>query len=285
MLRHNVPLAWEKRAFPGTESASVTDTIYIKLVKMGITNAPYVRLKIMTSFGPEVLAAKLLDTQGPGIPVLNVNGTTNYDYTLTMSDPSGTASKDPDRIMIVVSKTATFSRPFFISATATPTISGTKVSWDTENEDGVELYEVQGLRGNKANGVTIARMFRGQHSYEGDVAGYDRLRIKAVHQDGRVEFSEDIVIAKKSLSTQPTFSVYPNPATSGRVYLQFGDIDPGMCDVVIQSLVNGRMFVRTIFTTKGAIELPLHDLPKGLYSVKITTHNGKVQFLPQKILL
>jgi hypothetical protein len=89
-VRHNFSCKEEYRAFPGSELPSVNDTIYLRILLKNNTSAPYIRLKIKADFNNTfVKAAKLIDVQGPGTAI-NLNGVTDYDYTINVLHPINT---------------------------------------------------------------------------------------------------------------------------------------------------------------------------------------------------
>jgi hypothetical protein len=178
--------------------------------------------------------------------------------------------------MIVVSKTATFSRPAFAftSVTPVPVPFGIKVKWNVEGDEDISMYEIEAFQNGRY--THLATMLKSSlNTFADKTATYTRLRIKALHKDRRTApaYSKDIVLTRTLEERAVGLKLYPNPAPfAGKTVLQL-DEAIGNAEVRIINMQTNQQKRIVIAGFKGDTALPLQGLPLGMYSVEVTPRN------------
>lgn len=163
-----------------------------------------------------------------------------------------------------------------ISFTGTKINQGTALSWQTASEINNEGFAVE--RSQDGDHWTKIGFVRGNGNMT-DVTDYDFFdttptigtnyyRLKQIDFNGRVEYSNVVVITFDELKNQ--FTAYPNPVKEV-LYL---DINPDLDQVEIQLFnTNGQM----LWSHSGAVQqIPFDTYTPGLYFLKMIGPNNQI---------
>ena len=182
---------------------------------------------------------------------MQLNDTNRVDFTVT-SDP---ASRAPGRFYVVFKSL----RPVPVGQLdinaqrlADKSVS---IQWSSSREESLATYQVEKSRGGNDWVLTASkRPIRN----DGTAASYSVVdteageglilyRIKAVSQDGRIEYSRVARVLPIQAGAQ--FSVYPNPVRDKKIYLHFTNLPVGQKSfrllnsagqVIWQGVINGQ---------------------------------------------
>ncbi len=159
-----------------------------------------------------------------------------------------------------------------------------QVDWTTNAEGDAYIYSVQ----RSANRITwdVVTTVMGLHNTTSEnvytavdqtpLAGTSYYRIKRSNANGVNAFSESVEV-KLDLSEATAVSVYPNPVTDKMTIKNAMEYD---ADVVVTITTTQGDLVHALTIPKGAIlqeEVPMTDLPSGIYMVRIQLGNGEVK--------
>jgi hypothetical protein len=153
------------------------------------------------------------------------------------------------------------------------------LNWSTQSEGSNEHFEIE--RSNNGTSFTkigevAALQTNGnqQYSYIDNVPlnGYNYYRIKQVDKDGSYQYSS---VQRVSLSDViKHWSLYPNPARSSTSLYALNNYNKAAISI---SDLNGRTIYRKVMNNVIAnqqISIPLSQLSKGIYVIKIATEQG-----------
>jgi 1,4-alpha-glucan branching enzyme len=153
------------------------------------------------------------------------------------------------------------------------------LSWSTQNEINNDHFEIErsgnGTSFTKIDEVTAATG-TGQHRYSLTdnipLSGYNYYRIKQVDKEGNYQYSS---IQRISLSDIiKHWSLYPNPAKNATALYALNNYSKAAISV---SDLRGKIIYRTVIdniTANQQILIPLQQLSKGVYVIKIITEQG-----------
>ena len=159
-----------------------------------------------------------------------------------------------------------------------------ELEWTLDYEGDVEYYEIEHsvdgiifeyLGQINAKGFTEFEQkyhFRDVRPYIGD----NYYRLVQYDYDGNAAYSLPIRINVTDLD-QAGLKVYPNPVTTGRMYVQFNSDYEGEAPVYIFDVAGRLHDYREIGFVEGmnTIGLDMTDLPKGTYFLRFT-HDGEL---------
>ncbi len=154
------------------------------------------------------------------------------------------------------------------------------LQWTSENEQNFSHYEIERSSNSREwNKLGTANWKGGsgknEYSYEDDLSRFTShvsrqfYRLKMVDKDGSFTYSKIVIIR---LNNQPSFSIYPNPASTS-VQLQF---DKSMNEKMQVKLLdmNGKVVVSGMWSVvSGVTRISTRKLPAGSYVVKVRVAN------------
>jgi hypothetical protein len=175
-----------------------------------------------------------------------------------------------------------------ISFTGTYNNQLAELKWLTENESGIEKYEVErsimGTDFAKVNSITAKNNGAGINSYAvndnpGNLSSpVFFYRLKIIRKNGGYEYSAVIRLASRGSKSNPI--VYPNPSEAGDITLSFNSDENAAGTVQILD-INGKMITKlSIKVQKGTNAIPLTGtglLPSGSYTATFNTGQQKGQ--------
>jgi hypothetical protein len=153
------------------------------------------------------------------------------------------------------------------------------LSWSTQSEANNDHFEIE----RSSNGISFIKIGEvhalpangnQQYSFTDNIPlnGYNYYRIKQVDKDGGYEYSS---IQRVSLSDViKHWSLYPNPARSSTALYALNNYNKAAISI---SDLNGRVIYRKVINNVAAnqqISIPLSQLSKGIYVIKIATELG-----------
>lgn len=149
------------------------------------------------------------------------------------------------------------------------------LAWQLIYDQDLLYFEVE-KEDEQGNFIRIAKQaYTGNGSYSyidrDGMKAASRYRIKLVHPDGRIVWSETIEIGTTSF-TAKQFVVYPNP-TAGQVQVKAlfpveEQITWQLSDILGRVLLRGEM-------NQQALQIDLASLPVGSYHLLMISHEGK----------
>ncbi len=228
------------------KSIITSDTTFFKMWNM--RQKTYIIELQLTGLDHPGLIAVLEDMYLNTKTSLELDGTTSTAFTIT----SIAASAAPDRFRIIFSSTSSTAYVLpvtFRNFSALQKSSNIVVEWTVENNKEVANYEVQ--RSYDGQHFTTAAAFASTVSNTAIYkwtdnaldAGNKYYRIKSVDINNKAAYSNIIKVSAETLAE--SILVYPNPVIN------------------------------------GVINLKLHSLPQGIYSVRLFNNAGQVVYFTQ----
>jgi hypothetical protein len=156
------------------------------------------------------------------------------------------------------------------------------ISWDLTYDQELVKFEVEREIGEDEY-VSIGEVaYGGDGSYHFlDTEAYEevnRYRIKMVHPDGRIVWSETVEAGKAALANN-RFEVFPNP-TSGQLQLRSMQALNASYQWQLTDMVGKRMLSGVM--AKEEINIDLSGLPSGIYQLMGVSENG-ARFVKQVV--
>ncbi len=263
-----------------------TDTIFFNMKK--VKQQPY-RLEFIAKDFDASLMGFLEDNYLHSTAIVNMAGTTSYDFSVT-SDAAAAAA---NRFRIVFKNSAPLPVTF-TNITATEKANGIAVEWKVENEINIASYDVErsvdGRNFTKMNStVATGQSTSGAAAYNWldtkTIAGDNFYRIRSISRDGKTEYSR---IVKVTLEKgKAGFTVYPNPVADGMIGLQLKNIPTGVYNVRILNS-NGQLISKEIIKHTGGngtqTITSAKQLVSGTYQLEITGEDKNVNVLRLLVL-
>jgi hypothetical protein len=165
-------------------------------------------------------------------------------------------------------------------------LTAVEIRWSTQPEGAQFLYTVQHSV-NNTQWENIATLMGKQDAsapnhYEvtdqTPVSGKNFYRVKRTSQSGVVIYSQVLEI-DMDITPETSITIYPNPASSQLFVKNMMEYE---ADVQIQITTTKGEVIHTNKIEKGVLqqlEIPLEDVPQGLYLVKIRFGNGDTKTL------
>ncbi|MEO6127725.1 MAG: hypothetical protein ABIP30_05240, partial [Ferruginibacter sp.] len=223
---------------------------------------------------------RFLDTK----TVLNLNSTTDVDFTIT----SVAASAAADRFKIVFG----IAKPLPVTITTVKATRNTDktitVNWKVENEINIVNYSIE----RSADGVTFTNIGTTlPANSNGNTGTYDYgdanplstanyYRIKALSKDGQVQYSN--VVKVNPLTIPGTITVYPNPVLNKEVNMLFVNEPAGtyqleLTNKIGQAVYKGKVVISTV-NEKKKVSL-VYVTAAGVYHLNIKGPDGTMHTL------
>jgi len=226
------------------------------------------------NFNAPGLTAYLQDAFTGTETAISLAGTTVVPFTVT----SNAASKAAGRFRIVYRGTATLPVTL-TSVKAYQQNSGINVSWNTQNESGMQQYEVeQSTTGNNFAKVNTTAAKNGTaNSYSwfdaSPAQGNNYYRIKAVSLNGEVKYSNIVVVKLGGKGNE--MSVYPNPVKGNTISLSLNGLSKGNYTMSVFNQLGQQVLNRVINHNGGNATqtVDLSSLATGIYELRLS--NGQ----------
>lgn len=266
-------LAIERR-----KTISVSDTLYLKLIKTAIRKYRFELEAGSLNAGGRL--AGFLEDRFLGIKKpINLNGQTSIDFEVT----SNTASAAADRFRIVFGPAVKYT---LVNANVVK--SDVVVNWKINEELNVDHYEIE----RSADGNSFTKL--GSVVSRGDsyipvqydftdvqpTPGTWYYRIRTIAKHGAIATSDAVVI--KMMNPSNGMYVFPNPVKGGSFGLQLNDIPLGIYKIRLLA-PNGQMvFNSQIVHPGGAASYQLSPekwTVSGHYQLEVTGPDQRIQML------
>lgn len=217
-------------------------------------------------------------TRNPVIP--NVSMVNSGMYTLMVTSPEDCVAYGSVNVQILESPLPIELKDF--GGSYNPKTKSNDLIWNTLTEanshyfsiersiNGQQWIEVGNINANGSSTVVKSYSFEDTNIKKGQTYFY---RLRSVDYDGSFQFSNIIEISVPSDFTFLT-SLYPNPATD-HVNLKIEGLIDGDIEIQIYSTSGQNWFHNVLssvsYEGQGNIQIPVYQLPNGVYQVVITT--------------
>lgn len=148
------------------------------------------------------------------------------------------------------------------------------IKWQHNSAD-IKTYVVQQSSGNKIwTDIALQEVSRPAEprsfyfEQKKISTGENRYRLKCIYQDGRIEYSLDVLVIIGALDK--SWVMYPVPVTDLLTLDYRGtEIIKGVINVLIQQ-PTGKIFTKLRYASLSRqIRIPVDNLPKGIYDIRI----------------
>lgn len=253
---------------------SSNDTIYLNMSGMRSRNYRFIIDPV--NMEQPGLQAWLIDNFTQNATLIDLDAGLSYNF--TVSNAAGAASADRFKIVF---KSAQVALPVtFTGIRATRNSDRTiQVNWTVQNEVNIQQYEVE----RSADGITFTGILthtaQGMSDYRktdlGPLAGDNFYRIKAISNDGLVQYSAIAKVAAQKMET--LISVYPNPVKNKTLQLNFEGLAKGDYNLVVLAADGKTIFSNTVsLMGNGIKKISLSKtVATGIYTVSLVNTNGE----------
>lgn len=276
MLRNNTVYVIERR-----HTIEGNDSIFFKMWNMRIITyrVEFITTNLNAPGRQGILEDKYLKTSTP----INLNGTTNVDFSVT-SDPDSKAT-DRFRIIFFDDIPTAAPMPHYTAIGAFESNNQVHVNWKTGNPNTLRSFDIQ-RSNDKVNFTTLNNIQASNSisSYQWIDAnpnvGDNYYRIGSIATDGSISYSN--IIKVTSVIEKTGFNIYPNPATVNNFNLQMVNQKAGTYEI---NLVNsyGQIIMTKIIQYAGGTGVeklqPQQNIPPGVYHVEIKTGGNIVKVI------
>jgi len=260
-------------------SVQETDTVFLGMKNMAQRNYRF-NLQVENMDKPG-LQAWLIDKFDNSQTEINLVSGSIYPFTVS----SEAATSAEDRFMIVFKQTGVI--PVKIVRIRAEHASGhtNRVLWEVENETGIAAYELQ--RSSNGTQFTVLETGIAPTHNAGGAASYIKTdpqpwdgdiyyRVKALGEDGRVEYSAIVKLASQKQA--PAITVSPNPVKSKTLLMNFSNQPTGNYSIQLLA-ANGQLVYKDIITLgNGNASEAIHlksTIAQGSYTLQVTGPDGK----------
>ncbi|MBL0355618.1 MAG: hypothetical protein IPP72_01455 [Chitinophagaceae bacterium] len=269
IVKNGIDVTIEKRKL-----MNENDTVFFRLTKMK-TKGYSLSFDLDGLAGVEGKTAILEDGFLNTKTALNMEGVTDYDFSVALNTPSA----DANRFRIVFKKLIQFTR---IDAAVINT--DVAVNWNVSSEFNISRYEVE----RSANGTDFEKV-ASQLSAGNDESGmsYSLLdlnpspgvyyyRIKCISNNGAIAYSDKVKVTV--IRGSPEMFVFPNPVTNNIIGLQMNKMPGGVYEMLLMTedgkLVNSNRIVHADGTSTESI-VPAAALVSGAYRLEVVGPDKK----------
>ena len=206
---------------------------------------------------------------------------------INFSINSDLESKASDRFMLVFQR-ANVSLPVrFLSINTSHNKENVPViNWSVDNEINIDRYELEssndGLSFDKINTQSPSSSISStkNYSYIDNKALSEQVfyRVKAISMDGIIQYSKIVSISSKVNSS--SIKIYPNPATSGNVQIEFKNAKLGFYSIEVNNMV-GQLVYKDKWINKSGNEIKKinQTLTSGIYKIRVVNEVGEINTL------
>jgi hypothetical protein len=97
--------------------------------------------------------------------------------------------------------------------------------------------------------------------------------------DGMIQYSKIVSINTK-INTTPSINVYPNPATSGNVQIEFKNAKLGFYSIEVNNMAGQLVYKENWINKSGnQIKKINQTLTSGIYKIKVVNEVGEINTL------
>jgi archaellum component FlaG (FlaF/FlaG flagellin family) len=225
------------------------DSVFYNLSRLGTKNY---RLQLIgKNMAQPGLMGYLIDTLLHTSTVINLDDTTNIEFTIP---DAATAANSTGRFVVVFKQAS--SSPVPVTYTnieawqQDANANSITVKWQVANELNIAKYEIEKSSDGKNFAVIGTTKATGNNNASSAYTWLDAngskgdnfYRIESISADGSIQYSQ---IVKVTISDKSGISIYPDPVVDGKVNVQ------------------------------------LNNMPKGLYSLRILSADGKLMAASQ----
>jgi subtilisin-like proprotein convertase family protein len=269
LLQDGTALAINKR-----KPVNGSDTLQYRLNRLKLKNY---RFEIaLNNPEPGTPQAFLEDSYTQSQTPLNMNGSTNYDFVVTMDS----GAWNPLRFKIVFKPISTVPVSFTTVA-ATRQQNNIQVHWATADENGIARYRVErssnGRNFNSIGEVVAtgngARTGQYQFTDRQPLNGDNFYRIRSIGTAGEEKFST--IVKVTPVAKASGMSIYPNPVTGGEINLMLDNMTRGEYTARIINDLGQVIAIRKIVhqSESSAQRIDLGNMLKaGNYRLEVTNN-------------
>ena len=272
---HGQSLTIERKA-----SINADDTTFLRL--SGVRYISYRFMIDAANLNSRGMQGYLVDSYTKTSTPLNMNGTTEYDFSVVNS----AASYAANRFMIVYEPGLVM--PVTVTSVAAREKQSTvEVDWHVESQSNMKEYAIErSADGNNFSRVgTVAANSNTAFTYAySDVAplsGINYYRIACVDMDGKITYTS-IVKASFGTTVKGNVSIFPNPVVNATINLQLNNEVGGTYVVSILNQIGEPVMSEKIQHAGGnsvtAIRLG-QNLAHGIYNVQVVSPANDVQVI------
>ena len=213
---------------------------------------------------------------------LDLNGSTYVDFVVN----SDTASYSANRFRIEFKMLGTVP-VVFKTIKAYQHGQDIAVEWATENETGINHYEVEksadGRQFSKIKTAAAIAGNGGNASYQvldtDPFEGDNYYRVRSVSGAGSGAYTNIVRVNLKKEKEQPGISVYPNPVTGNIIAIELSNIPDGMYTLQLYNKTGQLTAIKKIQHTDGnnsEVFRINNEIPAGEYELKLTGMNVSI---------
>jgi Secretion system C-terminal sorting domain/Bacterial Ig domain len=225
----------------------------------------------------------IIVTSGQIIPNFNANlfaikftassiGSIGTSFTYAYVDAAGKVDPTPATYLLTWAGVLPVK---IVSFTAVPKGSQVNLEWVVSEQTNVATYEVE-FNSNGRNFDKIATVASNGNQgatydavHSTPIAGINYYRIKTIEKDGTISYSE---IRKVNFGKGGEISIYPNPVSTGEVYITLTGSMIGKAATVSIISMDGKLISQQkIASTSQTQTLDVSRLASGSYVVRIVT--------------
>ncbi len=250
----------------GRQVTTAYDTTYFWMWNLRLAQ-PYKLELIAENMNVEGRSAFLIDNfTGTTTQLDLVNGTTNYNFTITADGLSSTAN----RFRVIYRQVELAPVPVsFISVNAQQAGATVKVDWKVAGETAIKEYVVErSADGRKFTGIgniTATGNNRGDVNYSwidaSPLSGTNFYRIRSVGVAGDIKYTYIVKVLKGSVT--PSFTIAPNPVQGSVVNIQFKNQEEGRYTFRLLA-TGGQVVFTAVKEHSGGNGTQILNLPSGL---------------------
>lgn len=259
----------------------ISDTLFYNI--QNLKQQPYRFCFAPINFQPGI-AAYLVDKFSNSSTPVSTTDSTFIDFSITATAGSNAA----DRFMLVFRQSTVV--PVFIVRISAARQPGNSVlvNWTVANETNIAQYVVE-RSGNGADFTFIGHAMPVANNGAGASYGFTDVnpldginfyRIRAVNQDGRLQYSS--IARVDADKNSPGISVYPNPVSDNTINLSFVNQPKGNYSLILTNKLAQVIYKDELQVTQSNTFFgirPSATLPAGTYQLSIVSETGDKQVL------
>ena len=275
--KNNVLLAIEKRKIIRTDDSIIYEMSGLKKIQYKIEI-------VGTNLNHPGMVGFLLDNYTGTRTLLNLNDTTNYNFSVTAV--AGSSAKNRFKVVFMQPSFSTLPLTFIL-LNAQQSSGKIRLKWIVNNEENTQSYQIEqsynGQLFTAISSVTAdiskAHIYNWENIFTTNATTY--FRVKSIDKNGSSYYSPTVTIAKKSLKNG--ISIFPNPVEGNELKLSFNNQPAGNYSIRLIGYSGQHFFKKNIIVSTGFqinnIEIP-HDCYKGNYLLEIINPANERQLLP-----
>ncbi len=226
-------------------------------------------------------ALALYDKYLNKITSISLTDTTRYKFSINLSV---TASKAPDRFVIVAQKTTPIPSVLPVTFTGIKAYAKDKavtVEWTVKGEQDIAYYEVEtSTKGNnfsKAGMVAATGATVYSFTDAAPAAGINYYRVKSVGKEGEVRYTGIVNVNMETAAIGSAVSIYPNPLNGPSFTLTMTNMAAGSYNVAVTSQHGATLYSSKVTHSGGTASQKVtmnRPLANGIYYLTTTATDG-----------